>query len=400
MEAASMANEVYANGREVSCKAGSGKTICAFPDVCFTPPENPATPPGVPIPYPNTGMDSDTSDGSKTVKISGQEVMLKNKSYFKRSSGDEAGCAAKKGVLTSVNMGKVYFTAWSMDVKFEGENVVRHLDLTTHNHASIPGNTTPWPYLDAMTFANPNHPCADDIAKEQEACKDYQPNNPAGPDACEEAGATGSAPQEEQAAERLADRTGRNKCLRARRCKLVPYSSNKGEAACCPSQTPHHMVEASAFFDQGRGGTKKGVTSVPLVGTTGPPTYSTRRAPCVCVEGTNQHHGTHGVMHAYQSTATLDSASAGTARLANGTTMDGPMTNYATARDQSIAALQKTFPESDCNEKCLESQLNEYHRQCGIKDRTPIKAVEEGYSGPDAQEAADEVVRLRSGRIR
>ncbi len=28
-----------------------------------------------------------------------------------------------------------------MDVKFEGENVVRHLDLTTHNHASSPGNS-------------------------------------------------------------------------------------------------------------------------------------------------------------------------------------------------------------------------------------------------------------------
>ncbi len=36
--------------------------ICAFPDVCFTPPQTPATPPGVPIPYPNTGMASDTTE--------------------------------------------------------------------------------------------------------------------------------------------------------------------------------------------------------------------------------------------------------------------------------------------------------------------------------------------------
>jgi hypothetical protein len=35
-----MANEVYANGREVACKAAAGKSICAFPDVCMTPPEN------------------------------------------------------------------------------------------------------------------------------------------------------------------------------------------------------------------------------------------------------------------------------------------------------------------------------------------------------------------------
>lgn len=143
-----MANQVYANGREVSCKAAAGKTICAFPDVCFTPPTTPATPPGVPIPYPNTGMASDCTSGSTSVQISGQEVMLKNKSYFKRSTGDEAGCAPKKGVMTSVNRGKVYFAAWSMDVKVEGENVVRMMDLTTHNHASYPTNSPTWPYLD------------------------------------------------------------------------------------------------------------------------------------------------------------------------------------------------------------------------------------------------------------
>ncbi|RON22545.1 hypothetical protein BK663_26065 [Pseudomonas lini] len=57
------------------------------------------------------------------------EVMLKNRSYVKTSYGDEAGCAPKKGVITSKIKGKVYFTSWSMDVKFEGENVVRHMDL-------------------------------------------------------------------------------------------------------------------------------------------------------------------------------------------------------------------------------------------------------------------------------
>src|SRR5499425_1689764 len=114
-----MANEVYANNREIACKAAAGKSICAFPDVCFTPPQTPATPPGVPIPYPNTGMASDTSDGSKTVQISDKEVMLKNQSCFSKSMGDEAGCAPKKGVVTSKNMGKVYFNSWSMDVKVE-----------------------------------------------------------------------------------------------------------------------------------------------------------------------------------------------------------------------------------------------------------------------------------------
>ena len=143
-----MANDVFANGREISCKAADGKSIAAFPDVCMTPPENPTTPPGVPVPYPNTGMAKDTTRGSKNVKISRKEVMLKNKSSFKKSIGDEAGRAAKKGVVTSVNRGKVYFVSWSMNVKFEGGNVVRHLDMTTHNHASDPPGTPPTVHTD------------------------------------------------------------------------------------------------------------------------------------------------------------------------------------------------------------------------------------------------------------
>lgn len=156
-----MANKVFANGMELACKSGQGKSICAFPDVCMTPPQTPATPPGVPIPYPNTGMATDTTKGSKSVKISGKEVMLKNKSYFKQSLGDEAGCAPKKGLITSKNKGKVYFNAWSMNVKFEGENVVRNLDITTHNHASPIPNSPPMPFLDGMTL-----PATDPVCQE------------------------------------------------------------------------------------------------------------------------------------------------------------------------------------------------------------------------------------------
>lgn len=141
-----MANQVYANNMEISCKSADGKSVACFPDACFTPP-------WVPIPYPNIGMAKDTTNGSWTVKISGKEVMLKDKSYFKISTGDEAGNAPKKGVVTSKIKGKVYFTVWSMDVKFEGGNVVRHFDLMTHNHASKPGNTPPWAYADAMATA-------------------------------------------------------------------------------------------------------------------------------------------------------------------------------------------------------------------------------------------------------
>ncbi len=122
-----MGMDVYANNMAIACKAADGKTIAAFPDVCFTPPLTPATPPGVPIPYPNTAMASDTTNGTKTVMIAGQEVMLKNNSVFKTSTGDEAGSAPKKGVVTSTIKGEANFISWSMDVKFEGRECASSL---------------------------------------------------------------------------------------------------------------------------------------------------------------------------------------------------------------------------------------------------------------------------------
>ena len=154
-----MANDVFANGREIACKAGDGQVDLRLPRRLHDAAREPGDAARRAGPYPNTGMASDTTDGSTTVKISGKEVMLKNKSYFKKSMGDEAGCAAKKGVVTSVNRGKVYFIAWSMDVKFEGENVVRHLDMTTHNHASPVPNTPPQIFAARMALMNNSTHC-------------------------------------------------------------------------------------------------------------------------------------------------------------------------------------------------------------------------------------------------
>ena len=76
-------------------------------DICQTP-----TSPGpIPIPYPNTAMASDTTSGSKSVKISGKEVMLKDKSYYEKSTGDEAGTSSavdgieKENVVKQVRSG-------------------------------------------------------------------------------------------------------------------------------------------------------------------------------------------------------------------------------------------------------------------------------------------------------
>jgi hypothetical protein len=153
-----MANEVYANNNEISCKSGEGKVVASFPDVCLSPPSPPAGP--VPIPYPVSSFSSDATDGSKTVQISGKEVMLKDKSYFSKCTGDEAATKSLgMGVVSHNITGKVYFAAWSMDVKFEGLNVDRNLDLTTSNHMSPNGNTPPMVEIDGMSVPADVEPC-------------------------------------------------------------------------------------------------------------------------------------------------------------------------------------------------------------------------------------------------
>jgi Domain of unknown function (DUF4150)/GHH signature containing HNH/Endo VII superfamily nuclease toxin 2 len=411
-----MSNQVYANGMEISCKSADGKSICAFPDVCFTPPLTPATPPGVPIPYPNTGMASDCTSGSTTVKISGNEVMLKNKSYFKRSTGDEAGAAPKKGVLTSVNMGKVYFNAWSMDVMVEGENAVRNLDLTTHNHASAPGDTGPWPYLDEVALPGIEKTCEADKKKEQQACNGcknpcppYQPPKSPKPSdtsigrrlaatinrikGIQAKSRTSGQKSELKIANKaykdskeyknyrernrryfnsLAKKTASEeyKCAQARRCMLVPYKPGDKDQKCCPGQTPHHLIEASAFLVPGSRG--KGDVLRPEFENS---KYDLNKAPCICVEGQNNTAASHGLMHTYQGVRARKVA------------VDGRWTNEQ-ATECAGASVNMVFPDSKCGQACIEAQLKAYHEQekVGIKPKQKIPASPSGKSESAAAE--------------
>jgi len=337
-----MSNQVYANNMEVSCKQGAGKSICAFPDVCFTPPQTPATPPGIPLPYPNTGMDGDASDGSTSVKVSDQEVMLKNKSHFKQSAGDEAGCAPKKAVVTSKNKGKVFFNAWSMDVLIEGENVVRNLDLTTHNHASMPGNTPTWPYLSKAAVANGTGPCKDEIANEEAACAKCTPHGTGDP--CKDEG-----------------------CQEARKCMLVPYKPDKraGQAGCCPGKTPHHLVEVHCFTKVGERESGARVHGFAK--------YDDKKAPCVCCDESSRYEGDHGLLHSVQNTHERNLMDPDGPRSQQGGS--GGAWNYGAAKEGALVAHQAAFPASDCTGGCLEKQLDAYHEQVGVKDdSTPLRA--------------------------
>src|SRR5438445_1951800 len=127
--------------------------------------------------------------GSKTVMIEGQEVMLKDQSFYKTSPlGDEAATNGQgANVVTHVITGKTYFVAWSMDVKFEDQNVDRHTDITTSNHACPP----PGAAVPNLNAAKPSPPKTGTCNEMQ-----YEKLNGAVGDAKDEVEAAGGACQE------------------------------------------------------------------------------------------------------------------------------------------------------------------------------------------------------------
>jgi hypothetical protein len=137
----------YVNGKKVVRKKGEGKVVGAFPDVCLSPPGPPAGP--VPVPYAVTSYERDLKAGARTVEVDGEPVGIGQESYYaSKPLGDEAATKSLGGnMLTHTTGGKTYFAAWSLDVKAEGQGVLRHLDLTTSNHGSYPGGTPPFPHL-------------------------------------------------------------------------------------------------------------------------------------------------------------------------------------------------------------------------------------------------------------
>ncbi len=138
---------VGVNNMSVVHKDSSGITS-AFPDVCLTP--APPAPP-IPIPYPNIAQSSDTASGTSTVKCDGNPVCVQD-SNFSTSTGDEAG-NAPGGVVSGTIKGKAEFVNFSFDVKFDGKNVERAMDLMLHNNK----NTPPFPVIQGPAVALPSN---------------------------------------------------------------------------------------------------------------------------------------------------------------------------------------------------------------------------------------------------
>jgi hypothetical protein len=348
-----MSITVFANGNSIACKAASGKSAAAMPDVCLSPPSPPAGP--IPIPYPNTSSASDTTDGSKSVQIGGMEVMLKNKSTFKTSTGNEAATRNfGMGVVTHKIQGKAAFVAWSMDVKFEGENIPRHLDLMGHNEASDPPNLPPWSYFDSMTAAE-SADCADLKKKVDDKCSEHVANNTSSSGTVNRAGTMRDICNDPDAG-----------CKDASKCMLVEYGGS-GSPNCCPGATGHHLVPVHCFMPPGA----RKLGGDPYDDW---PNYDVDEAPTACVEGGSkqkEHGELHQLFDESEDSHLVGGISAGS-------------WPFSAANSAAASSLKKV--NASCDEKCTKAQLSAYHRKA-CKDPskladTPLRADSTGRRTP------------------
>ena len=140
-----MATTTCVNGQTVVHKTSEGELITT-PDVCLTPVGSSV----VPIPYTNVAESKDTSNGSKSVFVDGNPVMLKD-SFFSKSTGDEPGIV--KGITSGTTGSVAVFTNYSFDVKIEGRNVCRRLDPMTGNKGNTPPASLMQPNVKAEEMA-------------------------------------------------------------------------------------------------------------------------------------------------------------------------------------------------------------------------------------------------------
>jgi hypothetical protein len=216
-----MADDVFINGRSAFHAGSAGKSMGAFPDACLCPPPPPGGP--VPTPLPNNAVASDLTACAKSIGLQ-KNPGAHRKSYVAKSTGNEPAdpkASGQAAIATHVIQGESYFQSHSMDVLFDNIEAVRHLESTTHNHASQAlGSTPPAPMIGTKDFGQPW----------EESC---------GPE-----------------------------------CKLSSKEPNN-----CPEDpkgqkmTPHHIIPAHCFRKRGDSFTPEW------------PDYDYEKAACICVKG-------------------------------------------------------------------------------------------------------------------
>lgn len=129
-----------------------------------------------------------------------------------------------------------------------------------------------------------------------------------------------------------------NACLRARKCKLVPYKATENPASkkgdgCCPGQTGHHVIPDAAANSC--------------------PGYNHDEAPTICLEGTSNNHGSHGLAHQNLKKTMADY---------NGAGQPPKPISFGDMQKKSLDALGPMI--IGCSRTCLIAQLKAYYGDC------------------------------------
>ena len=166
-----------------------------------------------------------------------------------------------------------------------------------------------------------------------------------------------------------------------KKCQLVPFkgSSRKyddvgkfkaiddesilSNNGCCPGQTPHHLLPNAQFQTKRSGdhATDQNIEGCKDEGLFDINAYTTAGAPNMCVEGTDQHSGSHGKIHK-QSVDEFEEY-----------LLDGSIT-YTESKKAALTAHNDVFTSPKCSKPCLDQQLDAYyHKAChkGLKTLNP-----------------------------
>ena len=163
----------------------------------------------------------------------------------------------------------------------------------------------------------------------------------------------------------MSKRAEGNDCIKARRCRLVPFKPKREDGAepepgvdgCCPAQTADHVIPKASFPGQ--------------AGWSG---YDPDKALCMCAEGPSNHTGTHGLRHSEHKAAGI------AAGLGNGDKVP-----FEAEMDRSVKSSNKVAKSSGCSEACLKAQLRENHKKMARGGET--KDIMHKSCGKDLSEA-------------
>jgi hypothetical protein len=263
-----------------------------------------------------------------------------------------------------------------MDVRFEGENVVRHLDLTTHNHMSFPGNSPTWPFLDSAAFAGTG-PCAKVAGEVDKHCSQHaEPHLEkkgskkvfpvAKPD--DSTYRKGVMNEKRQAAMEAMCKD--KDCRKALKCVLSP----KDPSNCCPQpqpsppkQTPHHVVPDSQFHD--------GNKNYWVLDSGGEYDYDS--APCICASGTTHSGKTlHAKIHTETNNLTVNHPSVLPYVSSTGKSISSDA-EWTVGEAEAVGA-KAVAKKTKCDEDCIKSQVRRGHKKMGIERSDKIRPTTAG----------------------